>query len=66
VSFEVQNTGAVKGSDVPQVYAGAPSNLPPMVQFAPQKLVGFNRFELDAGQGERVTSTSAGWSCPTG
>lgn len=54
VSFEVQNIGAVAGSEVPQVYAGAPSNLPPMVQFAPQKLVGFQRVELGAGESERV------------
>jgi beta-glucosidase len=55
VSFEVQNTGPVKGSEVPQVYVGAPSNPPPLVQFAPQKLVGFKRVELDAGDGERVS-----------
>ena len=55
MSFQVDNTGPVKGSEVPQVYIGPPAKPPPLVQFAPQKLVGFKRIELDAGQSERVT-----------
>jgi beta-glucosidase len=69
VSFIVENTGPVKGSEVPQVYVGAPSNPPPSVQFAPQKLVGFKRVELDAGQSGRVSVHVSGrelsyWSTP--
>jgi beta-glucosidase len=54
VSFQVENTGSVQGSEVPQVYVGAPANPPPSVQFAVQKLVGFQRVELDPGEGEQV------------
>jgi beta-glucosidase len=55
VSFQVENTGSVQGSEVPQVYVGAPANPPPSVQFAVQKLVGFQRVELDPGEGEQVS-----------
>jgi beta-glucosidase len=55
VSFEVQNNGPVKGSEVPQIYVGPPANPPPGVQFAPKKLAGFEHVELDAGQSERVS-----------
>ena len=54
VSFQVENTGSVQGSEVPQVYVGPPSNPPPGVQFALQKLVGFKRVQLNAGDGEYV------------
>jgi beta-glucosidase len=55
VSFQVENTGSVQGSEVPQVYVGPPSNPPPGVQFALQKLVGFKRVQLNAGDGESVS-----------
>jgi beta-glucosidase len=55
VSFFVQNTGTVKGSDVPQVYLGPPTRPPASVQFAPQKLVAFRRLEVGPGDRERVT-----------
>jgi beta-glucosidase len=55
VSFQVENTGSVQGSEVPQVYVGAPANPPPSVQFAVQKLVGFQPVELDPGEGEQVS-----------
>jgi beta-glucosidase len=55
VSFRLQNTGSIPGSEVPQVYVGAPTNPPPMTQFAQQKLVGFARVGLDAGESERVS-----------
>jgi beta-glucosidase len=54
VSFEVRNTGSVRGAEAPQVYVGPPSNPPPLVQFALKKLVGFRRVELGAGESERV------------
>jgi beta-glucosidase len=55
VSFELRNTGAVRGAEAPQVYLGAPAYPPPGVQFALKKLAGFQRVELGAGQSERVT-----------
>jgi hypothetical protein len=54
VSFELRNTGSVKGSEAPQVYVGPPSSPPPSVQFAFKKLAGFERVELGAGEGKRV------------
>lgn len=53
VSFELHNTGAVPGSEVPQVYVGAPASPPPAAQFAPKKLAGFARVELEGGTGKR-------------
>jgi beta-glucosidase len=54
VSFDLQNTGSVKGSEAPQVYVGPPTNPPLGVQFAPKKLAGFERVELGSGESERV------------
>ena len=36
------------------MYIGPPSETPALVQFTPQKLVGFKRVNLDPGQGERL------------
>jgi len=55
VSFELQNSGSVRGAEAPQVYVGPPPNPPPFVQFAPQKLAGFERVELGAGRSKRVS-----------
>ena len=55
VSFRVENTGSVRGSEAPQVYVGPLSNPPPGVQFALEKLVGFKRVQLNAGEGESVS-----------
>jgi beta-glucosidase len=46
VTFRVRNTGRTAGSDVPQLYLGAPSHGPSGVQFAVQSLVGFTRVTL--------------------
>jgi beta-glucosidase len=55
VSFRLENTGSVKGSEVPQVYLGPPSiPLPEVTQYAPQKLAGFERVELNAGESKQV------------
>jgi beta-glucosidase len=51
----VENTGSVRGSEVPQVYVGPPSNPPPGVQFALQKLVGFKRVQVNPGEDESVS-----------
>lgn len=55
VHFTVQNTGNVRGDEVPQVYLDAPANRPAGAQFAPQTLAGFDRVSLDAGQTRPVT-----------
>jgi beta-glucosidase len=54
LSFEVRNTGSVKGSEVPQVYLGPPSVLPEVTQYAPQKPAAFERVELEPGESKRV------------
>jgi len=53
VSFTVTNTGAVDGTDIPQVYLGAPAA--PVVDVAEKALVGFDRVELAAGASQKVT-----------
>jgi beta-glucosidase len=52
ISFDVTNTGAVAGADVPQVYlTGAPDK-------TLQRLIGFNRIELQPGETKQVTVTA--------
>ena len=41
--------------EVPQVYLGAPSEIPDGVQFPVRALVGFDRVHLTAGQSKAVT-----------
>jgi beta-glucosidase len=48
VTFEVKNTGARAGDDVPQVYLEAPQAQGD-AQFAPRTLAGFERVSLAAG-----------------
>jgi beta-glucosidase len=55
VTFRIRNTGHVAGSDVPQVYLGAPSRPPAGVQFAVQSLVGFTRVTLGPGRSQTVS-----------
>lgn len=50
VSFTVQNTGAVAGSEIPQVYL----TLPESADEPGKRLVGFDRVELGAGESKRV------------
>jgi beta-glucosidase len=54
VSFSVENTGKLQGSEVPQVYVGPPSNLPGPIQVPVQKLVGFERVNLSPGEQQHV------------
>ena len=49
VKFEVKNTGARKGDDVPQIYLDAPRPQAD-AQFAPRTLAGFDRISLAAGE----------------
>jgi beta-glucosidase len=55
VSLKLTNTGSVKGSEVPQVYLGPPSRpLPEVTRYAPQKLAGFERVELNPGETKTI------------
>ncbi len=53
VSFDVTNSGSVKGDEVPQVYIGSPAS--PPVPMAVRALAGFERVSLDPGQTKHVT-----------
>jgi beta-glucosidase len=78
VTFTVKNTGTAKGSETPQVYIGASPDLPPSIQQAVRKLVGFQRVTLAAGASQDVTlhvnqqqlsswsSTADNWMVGTG
>ncbi|WP_228479430.1 beta-glucosidase [Microbacterium atlanticum] len=50
VSFTVKNTGAVAGSEIPQVYL----SLPAAAEEPGKRLVGFDRVDLAAGESTRV------------
>jgi beta-glucosidase len=51
----IKNTGSVASDEVPQVYLGAPSEIPPGVQFPVRALVAFDRLHLTAGEAKTVT-----------
>ena len=55
VKVHIKNTGSVDGDEVPQVYLGAPSEIPTGVQFPVRALAAFDRIHLVAGKGETVT-----------
>ncbi|MGH9533727.1 MAG: beta-glucosidase family protein [Terriglobales bacterium] len=50
VALTVENTGAVAGTAVPQVYLGPPSPAPAGAQYALRVLAGFARLRLAPGQ----------------
>jgi beta-glucosidase len=54
VSFQLTNTGAAAGSEVPQVYLAAPDTAIAGVQFAPKALAAYGRVDLAAGQTKTV------------
>ncbi|WP_232792541.1 beta-glucosidase family protein [Actinacidiphila yeochonensis] len=77
VTFKVTNTGRTAGTEVPQVYLGAPDQAPAGVQFAPKALAAYGRVTLGAGQTRTVTlhvaprrlqywSDSTQWTLATG
>jgi beta-glucosidase len=53
VSFFVENTGARRGAEVPQVYVGMPAS----TGEPPKRLVGFEKVWLDPGERKRVAIT---------
>ena len=55
VTVQVKNSGGMDSDEVPQVYLGAPSQVPDGVQFPVRALVGFDRVHLTAGQSKTVT-----------
>jgi len=55
VTVDLKNTGSVDSDEVPQVYLGAPSEIPTGVQFPVRALVAFDRIHLAAGEAKTVT-----------
>jgi len=55
VSVRINNTGSVDSDEVPQVYLGAPSDVPEGVQFPVRALVAFDRVQIGAGESKTVT-----------
>jgi beta-glucosidase len=55
INLRIQNTGAVDGDEVPQVYLGAPDPIPDGVAFPVRKLVAFDRVHLKAGESRAVS-----------
>jgi beta-glucosidase len=55
VKVNIKNSGSVAGDEVPQVYLGAPSEIPAGVQFPVRALAAFDRIHLGAGEDKTVT-----------
>jgi beta-glucosidase len=55
VMVNIKNTGSADSDEVPQVYLGAPSEIPAGVQFAVRALAAFDRIHLAAGETKAVT-----------
>jgi beta-glucosidase len=55
VQVTIKNIGAVDSDEVPQVYLGAPSEIPAGVQFPVRALAGFERESIPAGTAKDVT-----------
>jgi beta-glucosidase len=54
VNVHIKNTGSADGDEVPQVYLGAPSEVPAGVQFPVRALVAFDRIRLGAGESKTL------------
>ena len=54
VSVRINNNGSVDSDEVPQVYLGAPSEVPEGVQFPVRALVAFARVHIAAGESQTV------------
>lgn len=55
VHVTIKNTGDVNSDEVPQVYVGAPSEVPAGVQFPVRALAAFDRIHLNAGESKTIT-----------
>lgn len=78
VAVAIRNTGAMDGDEVPQVYIGAPGEIPDGVHFPVRALAAFDRVSIPAAASRAVTlhvdprqlqywSTAAGrWITATG
>jgi beta-glucosidase len=78
VDLNIRNTGEMASDEVPQVYLGAPGEIPDGVQFPVRALVAFDRIHLAAGESRTLAlhvdlrqlqywSTNAGkWVTPSG
>ena len=55
VHVNIKNTGSAASDEVPQVYLGAPSDIPDGVQFPVRALVAFDRIHLAPGESKAVT-----------
>ncbi len=55
VQVAIRNTGSMASDEVPQVYLGAPSEVPAGVQFPVRALVAFDRIHLNPGESRTVT-----------
>ena len=54
VNVTIKNTGGMASDEVPQVYLGAPSEIPAGVQFPVRALVAFDRVHIPAGASTTV------------
>ncbi|MGO9604003.1 MAG: glycoside hydrolase family 3 protein [Candidatus Binataceae bacterium] len=54
ISFTIKNRGAIDADEVPQVYLGAPSEIPPGVRFPVRALTAFDRVYIAAGESKIV------------
>lgn len=55
VTVTIKNTGGVDSDEVPQVYLGAPSEIPAGIQFPVRALAGFDRVHFAAGESKPMT-----------
>jgi beta-glucosidase len=55
IHVTIKNTGSMDGDEVPQVYLGAPREIPQGVQFPVRTLAGFERETIPAGVSKEVT-----------
>jgi beta-glucosidase len=55
VQVTIRNTGSVDSDELPQVYPGAPSEIPAGVQFPVRALAAFDRVFIPAGKSRTVT-----------
>jgi beta-glucosidase len=55
VKVQIKNSGSTASDEVPQVYLGAPSDIPAGVQFPVRALAAFDRIHLAAGETRTVT-----------